>query len=185
MLVTPVGVNKDDRGWRRDVGEGLTCVGDNGYEQPPRRFSLRHHEPLQAGDVENGEGDPHHEQCEQADQASDRLGEDHFAAGAGALGWARQPFVEDLVKAVEHAAHADDDVANGSIPQILVFHRFATLRFGGGTAGGRRAGISIRHDEDSPDGHQDGKNLVEPEFLLQQRYTKYVCEESRAIVNGG
>ena len=82
--------------------------------------------------MEDWERDPEHAEREEADHAAEGVGEDHAAARAGAFGGAGVFFVEDFVEAVEHAADADDEVADEAV--LRFFDGLAAV--GGSAAGG-------------------------------------------------
>lgn len=154
-------------------------VGQDGQENQPARRGVGDFETLNVEPVQEGEGDPEHGEGEEADAAAEHVGEDGAADGGHTLGRAGVALVQDLVEAVQHGTHADDEVA---------CEAGACTGVGGAGHGRRRlvgAGVAVGYDQDAQDGDHDGDGLVHAEGFFENRHGECVRKEGAAVVYGG
>lgn len=133
---------------------------------------------------------PQHRQREHANARAEQVRKNHAAAWTRRLGRTRHALVQDLVEAVQHAADADDQVAQRSVVDVRVWVFLGVTRLAACAAAGlgsmlRRVRVAIRHDQHADDGHGDREHLAPTQPLAEERYGEGVCKKSRAVVDRG
>jgi len=162
-------------GFKRAV---LTGIGTNGNEQHPARLASGEAEGFPAEEMQNRNRNPEHQESEAANHAAEGVGKDGSPTGAGALWRTGKAFIQHLVESVEDATNADDKVAQESVLRLLVI--FSCASFGDFLLWP----ITVCNYKHADDGYPHGKDLVEPEFLLEERDREGIGKERGAVVDG-
>lgn len=153
---------------------GKSRIHNDTAEKHPSRVSRRQVEFLDTGPVQNGKRNPQHRKREETDARTERVGEDHTAVRATAFRRASISLVKHLVETVEDGSDTDDQVAGDTVPGRLLMSGIVLA----GTS------VTVRNDQDTGNGHDDGKRFVQAQRLLEQRNREDVGEESRTVVDG-